>query len=99
MIYNTTFVVDESVHAPWMQWLRNHYINEVVENTPLENPALFKVLSNKVEGESYSLQFTAPSINEMKIWEKNYKEKMEQTIRDNFGEKVLFFSTYLKQLF
>ncbi|MCQ2219163.1 MAG: DUF4286 family protein [Paludibacteraceae bacterium] len=98
MIFNTTFVVAEEIHTAWMQWMRNTYIKEVVMTTPLTDPAFFKVLSKDVEGESYSLQFSAPSINEMKVWEKEHKDRMEQKIREKFGESVLFFSTYLKQL-
>lgn len=98
MLYNTTFVVAEDVHAKWMQWVRNIYIKEIEENTPLSDPAFFKVMNKEVEGESYSLQFSAPSIIEMKVWEKEHRSKMEQKIRDLFGEKVLFFSTYLRKL-
>lgn len=98
MLYNTTFVVAEEIHAAWMQWMRNTYIKEIEEKTPLRDPALFKVLNKEVEGESYSLQFTAPSINEMKVWEKQHREHSERMIRETFGEKVLFFSTYLRRL-
>ncbi|MBP5456509.1 MAG: DUF4286 family protein [Paludibacteraceae bacterium] len=98
MIFNTTYVVDEKIHAAWMQWMRNYYIKEIEETTPLSEPALFKVLSQEVEGESYCLQFSAPSILEMKEWENKHKERLEEMMREKFGESVLFFSTYLKQL-
>ena len=98
IVFNTTYLVSAEIHDTWLQWITCQYIPDMLSTQCFAEPRLFKVLVEETEGITYSLQFSARTVAQVREWQNKHKEKQESQQKDMFGESVLFFSTYLKEI-
>jgi hypothetical protein len=99
IVFNTTYLVSPSVHDAWLQWITSFYIPDMLSTGCFSSPKLYKVLVEEKDGLNYSLQFSAPTVAKVKEWQDKYRDRQQTQLRETFGESVLFFSTYLKEVF
>ena len=45
LIFNTTFLVSDKVHGPWLKWVREQHIPFMLESDLFSKPQVAKVLS------------------------------------------------------
>lgn len=97
LIFNTTFLVSDSVHGIWMKWLREHYIPFMLESEMLTKPQVSKVLSSdEQDGTSYAVQFHVQNMEQLENWHINYAKAFEDNFAEKFGTEVIFFATVLE---
>lgn len=98
-ILNTTFHADKTVRSEFLSWLRGVYIQAATSTGLFTNPVLTRVLGNDdPQGTSYALQLTAQSLREAARWHDETAALLRDDMKARFGEKVLFFTTYLEVL-
>ena len=97
IIFNTTYLVHPQLEQKFLTWMKQTYIPQVKEVGLLQNPRLFKVLTDEKEGISFSLQWEAETVACMGQFGKNHQSQLEALVSKTFGESVLFFSTHLKE--
>ncbi|MBO4530646.1 MAG: DUF4286 family protein [Paludibacteraceae bacterium] len=97
ILFNTTYLVAPEVEKRFLYWLSSELTPEIKATGLISNIRLFKVLTDEKDGISYSFQLEAESISEMNEFKKHHLTKMETEVSNTFGERVLFFCTYLKQ--
>lgn len=96
MILNTTYLVGNEIEQRFLNWLRSTYVPEALETNLVFDARLMKVLTSEEEGVSYSLQFSSKNVHDLNSFKKGFFSQKELAIREQFGERVLYFSTILK---
>ena len=97
ILFNTTYLVSPEVEKRFLYWLSSVYAPKIKETGIVSNIRLFKVLTDEKDGISYSFQIESESVTLMNEFKKKYLSQLELEVSQTFGERVLFFSTYLKQ--
>jgi len=98
IVFNTTYLVSFEVHDTWLQWISFRHIPAMLETTFFTDPRLFKVLIDEDQGVTYSLQFSSPTMDMVRNWQKKHQGEMEADLKETFGESVMFFSTFLEEI-
>lgn len=98
ILYNVTAAVDDSIHDEWLDWMQNTHIPEVLATNRFKECKLFKVLLNKEEGTSYSIQYFVESMAELQLYEALHADALREKHATQFGTKVLTFRTVLEQV-
>lgn len=100
IIYNTTYHVAETREEEFIQWLRSEYIPRAIAGGELSSPQLTLVMSNEPDrqGNSYSLQFHAPSVEALEIWYRKTGIALVKEIESTFSQHVMGFSTLMQKL-
>lgn len=98
ILYNVTAAVDDSIHDEWLEWMKNTHMPEVMATNRFIDCKIFKVLLNKDEGTSYSIQYFAESMSELQLYEALNADVLREKHASRFGEKVLTFRTILEEV-
>lgn len=99
-IYNTTFHVDYNSKDSFLKWIREYYVSKALEGGKLRNPQLVLIMAKNEgdNGESYSLQFTTNSIEDLEEWYKMPGKDLVNEMINKFDKKVMGFSTIMQIL-
>jgi|SRR5690606_34072584 len=98
IIYNVTSNIDESIHAEWLLWIKEHIL-QVLETGKFEKATLTKVLvEEEMGGVTYSVQYKAFSREALDAFYKNDSPAFRKEISEKFGDKMLAFRTELEIL-
>jgi len=97
VIINTTFHVHRTVKSEFNLWIRNVYIKAATTTGLLTNPLLTRIIEGEdPEGTDYALHLSAPSLREAARWHDDTAVLLRNDMTARFGERVLFFTTYLE---
>ncbi len=97
VVINTTFHVHRTVKSEFRFWLRNVYIKSALATGILTNPMLTRVIGGEdPEGTDFALHLTATSLREAVRWHDETAVLLRDDMAARFGERVLFFTTYLE---
>lgn len=95
-IYNVTINIDESIHDPWLQWMKTEHIPAMLKTGKFSKALMTKVhVEEDIEGVTYSVQYRTDSKATL---EKYYQEDAE-TLRSQskvFEGKFIAFRTELE---
>jgi hypothetical protein len=98
IIYNITSNIDESIHAEWLMWIKEH-IPQVLATGQFEKATLTKVLvDEEMGGVTYSVQYKAFSRASLNTYYKDHAPAFRAEISKKFGDKMLAFRTELEIL-
>jgi len=95
IIYNVTINIDESIHAEWLIWIKEH-IPKVLATGKFEKATLTKVLVEEDEGHTYSVQYRSYSRAALDTYYKEDAEKLKAEGMKKFADKMLAFRTELE---
>lgn len=97
IIYNVTVNIDEAVAEQWLHWMEKEHIPEVLATGKFSGARLVRVLVNEeMGGKTYSVQYTAPSMDVLQRYYKEDAPALRQKGMDLFGDKMLAFRTELE---
>lgn len=96
---NTTFHVEDKINLDFIAYMKNTYIAEAVTDKLLTNARLCKIHSQELpEGQSYSVQFSFDSLDDLDNWDKNKGIKLNEELVNHFQDKIVGFSTLLEEI-
>lgn len=99
IILNTTFYIHESIDGEFRRWIECEYFPSALEHGGLEHPVMAKILMEPQEGmNGYAVQCQAPDIAGAQQWHDAHAASLRDSLSAKFGEKVLFFTTYMEQI-
>lgn len=99
IILNTTFHVHLSVIDSFKKWVREEYFPIAVQCKGLSNPLFSKILIEVQEGyASFAVQISASDIDVAANWHDGKAAKLRGVLEKKYGDKVLYFTTYLETL-
>ena len=96
IIYNVTVNVDETIHEPWLKWMKEH-IPQVLATGCFTEARFTRVLvEEQMGGYTYSIQYAAASREALDTYYKEHAPKLRKDGPDLFGDKALAFRTELE---
>lgn len=96
IIYNVTVNIEESIHAEWLEWIKNH-IPQVLATGKFIDARLTKVLvEEEMGGTTYAIQYKAKSREALESYYKNDAADLKQEGFIKFADKMLAFRTELE---
>lgn len=96
VLLNTTFHVHVTVQKAFVDWLREEYQAAALATGFLTEPQLARVMGgDDPEGTSFAYQLKAPTLAHAKRWHDADAAKLRDDMTKRWGQKVLFFTTYL----
>ena len=99
-IINTTFVLERSLYESFVAWLENVYISAAVSTGLFKQPRIVQVLTDsEPESVSIACELLCDSLSEADRWYNNSAILLHQNMHSLWGERVLFFTTYLKVVY
>jgi hypothetical protein len=96
IIYNVTINVEDDIHHEWLEWMRNVHIPEVLSTGLFHGHRLCKLLDVEDEGATYSVQYSAKSLEDYNKYKTEHAPKLQQEMLGKFGNKTLAFRTLLE---
>ncbi len=99
ILYNTTFVVDDTVHEEWITWLKDSHIKDYLQSSCFLGARLGKVTSHVEPGmQTYSLQLFVNDDLTLDQFKNNFLTELQQSSLQKFGTKVLSFTSEMEHL-
>lgn len=96
-ILNTTFAVIRELEPEFTKWVKEVYIPSALKSGIFTNPRLATVLSNEEpRGVSMACEMSAESISEAVRWHNETAIILRDDMASRWGDKAMFFTTYLK---
>ena len=98
ILYNVTATVDDAIREEWLTWMKKIHIPEVLATKRFLECKIFKVLLDKEDGTSYSIQFFAESMAELQLYEALHANELREKHTAKYAAQVLTFRTVLEQV-
>lgn len=98
-IINTTFHVEKSVQNRFCEWVRKTYVPEALSSGILSDPCFSRILIEVQEDcLSFAVSFKIRSVEQAVEWHDGHGAGLRRDLHSKFGDRVLFFTTYMEQL-
>lgn len=98
IVYNVTVNIDESVHDEWLEWMKNKHIPDVVSTGCFTQGKIYRIMVHEEQGVSYSIQYTAVSMEEIQRYMKNFAPELQKEHTAKYKEKFTAFRTLLEEV-
>jgi hypothetical protein len=98
IIYNVTISIDHSVHDDWIHWMRSVHIPDVMATGHFLEHKICKVLVDDDSGITYSIQYTASTMEDLEAYQKNEAPRLQKDHSDRYKDKFVAFRTLLEVL-
>lgn len=99
ILYNTTFVVEDSVHEEWLPWFKEEHLKDYLNTNCFLGARLGKITSHEEPGfKSYSLQLFVNDDLTLEQFRNNFLDGIQQKSLQKFATKVLTFASQMEHL-
>lgn len=98
IIYNVTVNIDNSVHEEWLEWMKSKHIPDVVGTGCFTEGNIFRILVNEESGISYSVQYSATSMDDVNRYLKEHAEALRNDALRLYKDKFVAFRTLLERI-
>ncbi|MFN3530405.1 MAG: DUF4286 family protein [Bacteroidia bacterium] len=99
LLYNVTVSVDESVHAHWLQWMKDTHIPEVMATGIFKTYRICKLLHPvSEEGVTYAIQYYVQSRDLLDRYFEKHAPVLQQAHAELYGNRAMAFRTILEVL-
>lgn len=95
-IYNVTVSVDKSVQEDWLKWMKEIHIPEVLNTGCFTGNQIFKVLNVNDEGETFSVQYSFQSMDDIERYQKEHAPRLQADHTERYKDKYVAFRTLLE---
>jgi hypothetical protein len=97
IIYNVTTKIANSVKQPWLEWLRDEHIPDII-NTGCFTHALILYLleSDDEEGITYAVQYYANNKEDYERYIEQFSTIMRKKAMDKWGDQFISFRTIME---
>lgn len=96
-ILNTTFVIERPIFDDFVHWLKEVYVKAAVSTEIFDNPRIAQIISNEDPSVvSIACELSCESLSEAARWHDTTALLLRDDMTSRWGNKALFFTTYLK---
>jgi gamma-glutamylcyclotransferase (GGCT)/AIG2-like uncharacterized protein YtfP len=96
-IYNVTINIDESVHDPWLQWMRDTHIPDMLATGKFTEAKMCRVMvEEEMGGITYSVQYSCLSKDLLAQYYAEDAERLREDGMRRFEGKFVAFRTELE---
>ncbi|HEY4540366.1 MAG TPA: DUF4286 family protein [Faecalibacter sp.] len=99
ILYNTTFVVEDSVNEEWLAFVKEEHIGDYLKSNCFLGARMGKITSHVEPGmQTYSIQFFTNDDLTLEQFKNNFLPELQQKSLQKFGTKVLSFASEMEHL-
>jgi hypothetical protein len=95
IIYNVTISLDKEIEQDWIQWMKETHLPEVMETGMFLEHRFTKILSEEVDGISYSVQYLAADMAAYEQYKEKFAPLLQKKGLEKFPGKFAAFRTLL----
>ncbi|PCJ77995.1 MAG: hypothetical protein COA57_16380 [Flavobacteriales bacterium] len=95
IIYNVTVKIDNSVHDEWLEWMKEVHIPDVMATGLFIDSKICKVVVDDDDGGTYSIQYTANSMDDYNKYQKEFAAKLQEEHTTKYKDKFVAFRTIM----
>lgn len=97
LVYNVTIKVDHSIHDPWLQWMKEEHIPEMIATGCFTNGVILHLLeSDDEEGITYAIQYHAENKSLYEKYINEYAPAMRKKGIEKWGDKFIAYRTLMQ---
>lgn len=98
IIYNTTFIVNETIEKEWIDFMRKNYLAILQQHHLCEDLIFTKVSIDQPEGKTYSLQIVFGNETQQQEFLENWLAGIEEKLLCRYADRYLCFSSLLTEI-
>ena len=98
IIYNTSFIIDETIEQEWVAFVRQHYISQLKVQNLCDDVIFTKVSIDQPEGKTYSVQIVFANNKQQDYFLSNHLPEIEQKIIARYANRYVCFSSVLTEI-
>lgn len=96
IIYNVTIKLDEAIHEPWLAWLQDQHIPDVLATGCFTKATALRLLEvDDSEGPTYAIQYFAESKANYNRYIEKFAPEMRQRSFDKWGNGFVAFRSVM----
>ena len=97
ILYNVTIKVDHSIAGPWLTWLKEEHIPEMIKTGCFTGATILQLLEvDESEGMTYAVQYHANSKALYNRYIKEYAADMRKKSTEKWGDKFIAFRSVMQ---
>ena len=98
IIYNVTVNVDESVASPWLTYMKETHIPDVMATGCFEKYVFCRLLTQQddEEGFTYTIQYYCESMEKYDLYQEKYSPALQQEHSSLYGGKFVAFRSLME---
>lgn len=98
LLYNVTFIIEDSSADAWMQWMQEVHIPEVLATGLFVSNRLLKVIDSPNEGVTYCSQYVAQSMDDYNTYHNQFDAVLQEDLNTRFKDKFVAFRTLMEYI-
>jgi len=97
IVYNVTIKVDHSIARPWLGWLKDVHIPEMIKTGCFTEARVLQLLEvDESDGMTYAVQYHAESKALYDRYIKEHAAGMREKGTENWGDKFVAFRSLMQ---
>lgn len=98
LLYNVTFIIEDSSAEIWLQWMQEVHIPEVLATGLFVSNRLLKVIDSPNEGVTYCSQYVAQSMDDYNTYQDQFAPALQEDLNTRFKDKFVAFRTLMEYI-
>ena len=96
IIYNETYVIDESIKDLWLNWMQTSQIPAIMKTGWFKSYKILTVLDSPNEGATYCVQFITDKRQDYDYFKSKHANWFHQLHQQQFENKFVLFNTLMQ---
>ncbi|MBW4890268.1 DUF4286 family protein [Mucilaginibacter sp. HMF5004] len=96
IILNETIIIDETINAEWLNWMKTVHIPAVMATGHFNSYKILTVLSSPNEGITYCVQYTADGIDQYNAYNEKHSTNLKNKHFKQFENKFVQFESIMQ---
>lgn len=96
LIYNETFIVDDTIVDEWLNWIKTNHIPAILGTGLFDGYKAYTVLDSPNEGITYCLQFHTDNVQRYSDFHYKHMDDIHATHNKQFEERFALFHTLME---
>ena len=97
IVYNVTIKVDHSIAGPWLTWLQEEHIPEIIKTGCFTDARILQLLeTDEGDGLTYAVQYNANSKALYNRYIREHAEDMRKKATEKWGNKFIAFRSVMQ---
>lgn len=96
-ILNTSFHMEASIAGEFLDWAKNDYINAALEHEHFSNPVVARIMTETEPGVvGYAVHLETDNLDAASRWHDAEASELKGILSRRFGQRIVFFSTFME---
>ena len=97
IIYNVTIKLEEAIHQPWLAWMKEEHIPDVINTGCFTKATILRLMEiDDSEGPTYAIQYLAENKDLYESYIEKFAPEMRQRLINKFGNSFVAFRSVME---